>query len=69
MMRQVGSVGFSGFSGGFVDRITCYRERAQEFREMAESEPNDRMREHFFDLAARYDLIADALGAKGSRFL
>jgi hypothetical protein len=57
----------NSFSGGFVDRITCYRDRAERFREMAETEPNDRIREHLIDLAARYELIARTLGAKGSQ--
>jgi hypothetical protein len=65
-MRQVSSSG--GFSDAFRVRVTCYRERAQQFRDMAEAEQNDRVREYLFDMASRYDLIAENLGGKGSRF-
>lgn len=67
MMRQVAAAG--DFSDAFFDRITCYRERADRFRALAESEPNDRLRESLLALANRYDVIADGLGAKASRFL
>jgi hypothetical protein len=56
------------YRDAFRDRIACYRERAEQFRELAECEPDDRMRENLLNLAGRYDVIADGLGIKASRF-
>lgn len=63
-MLQLSRVG--SFSDAFRVRITCYRERAQQFRDMAETERSDRVRDYLLDLANRYDVIADNLGGKGS---
>jgi hypothetical protein len=66
-MRQVDSA--ADFSVAFVDRITRYRKRAEQFRELAECESNGRLRENLFDLASRYDVIADGLCANVGRLI
>ena len=49
------------------DRITHYRTQAEQFREMAETEPVGRLRGNLLDLARQYDQLADSLEIKTSR--